>query len=156
MPLGNGFPINENIELLIGGGIGVPPLLGMAKKLNEQGIRPKIVLGFLNKNNIILEDEFSQFGDLYICTDDGSYGFCGLVTDKIKELGLEDYKYAACGPLPMEKALAKTMNSSGFVSLEARMGCGFGACMGCSIKTKTGNKRVCKEGPVFNSEDLLW
>ena len=155
LPLGNGFNI-ENLELLVGGGIGVPPLLGVAKTLNKIGVRPKIVLGFLTKEEVILEDEFKQYGDVYISTDDGSYGDKGLVTDTIIKNGLANQRFATCGPLPMEKALVNTMNVEGLVSLEARMGCGFGACMGCSIKTKNGNKRICKDGPVFNSEELLW
>lgn len=134
----------------------MPPLLGVCKALNAQGIRPKIVLGFLSKDEVILEDEFKELGELFITTDDGSYGTKGLVTDIVKKEGLEVFPYACCGPLPMERALHKEMKSNGLISLEARMGCGFGACMGCSIETKNGPKRICKDGPVFRSEELLW
>ena len=156
MPLGNGFELTGEEQLVVGGGIGVPPLLGVCKELNAMGVRPKIVLGFLTKEDVILEKEFSELGDLTVATDDGSYGAKGLVTDIIKKEGFADLPYIACGPLPMEKALVKTMKSQGKLSLEARMGCGFGACMGCSIETKNGPKRICKDGPVFESEELLW
>ena len=156
MPLGNGFELTGEEQLVVGGGIGCPPLLGACKKLNELGVRPKIVLGALNKDEVILEEEFQNFGDVFITTDDGSYGTKGLVTDIIKKEGFEELNYIACGPLPMEKALVKTIKAPGKLSLEARMGCGFGACMGCSIETKNGPKRICKDGPVFESEELLW
>ena len=156
MPLGNGFDLSGKEQLVVGGGIGCPPLLGACRKLNEIGVRPKIVLGALSKDEVILEDEFKNFGEVFVTTDDGSYGTKGLVTDIIKQNKLEDLNYIACGPLPMEKALVKTMKAPGKLSLEARMGCGFGACMGCSIETKNGPKRICKDGPVFESEELLW
>lgn len=156
LPLGNGFDANKETTLLVGGGIGVPPLLGLAKTLSKNGLKPKVVLGFLTKDEVILEDEFKQYANIYICTDDGSYGDLGLVTDIITKEKLHECCYAACGPLPMEKALFKAMRASGQLSLEARMGCGFGACVGCTIETKKGHKRICKDGPVFNSEDLLW
>lgn len=156
LPLGNGFDTNQDIKLIVGGGIGVPPLLGLAKEINKNGIKPKIVLGFLTKEEIILENEFKKYGEVYICTDDGTYGQKGLVTDYINTINGNDLPFATCGPLPMEKAIFNVMNAPGLISLEARMGCGFGACMGCSIETKSGNKRVCKEGPVFKSEDLVW
>ena len=156
LPLGNGFALTGEERLVVGGGIGVPPLLGVCKALNALGVTPKIVLGFLSKDDIILEDEFKELGDLTVTTDDGSYGTKGLVTDIIKKEGLSDLRYATCGPLPMEKALHREMKADGLVSLEARMGCGFGACMGCSIETNNGPKRICKDGPVFESEELLW
>ena len=134
----------------------MPPLLGVCKALNSMGVKPKIVLGFLSKDEVILENEFKELGNLTVATDDGSYGAKGLVTDIIKEEGLTELRYAACGPLPMEKALHREMKADGLISLEARMGCGFGACMGCSIETKGGPKRICKDGPVFESEELLW
>ena len=156
MPLGNGFALTGEEQLVVGGGIGVPPLLGVCKALNDLGVRPKIVLGFQSKDAVILENEFSKLGDLTVTTDDGSYGIKGLVTDVIKKEDLTGLRYIACGALLMEKALVKTMKAPGKLSLEARMGFGFGACMGCSIETKNGPKRVCKEGPVFESEELLW
>lgn len=155
MPLGHGFNLFGQ-KLVVGGGIGCPPLFSVCKALNAQRIRPKIILGFKTKDEVILEDDFKNFGDVIIATDDGSYGTKGLVTDIIKSEGLEKLPYVACGPLPMEKALFATMESRGLISLETRMGCGFGACMGCSIETKEGPKRICKDGPVFGSEDLLW
>lgn len=156
MPLGNGFALTGEEQLVVGGGIGCPPLLGVCKALNAKGIRPKIVLGFLSKSDVILENEFAQRGDLTVATDDGSYGEKGLVTDVIKNENFANLRFAACGPLPMEKALKSLMKAEGLISLEARMGCGFGACMGCSIETKNGPKRICKDGPVFESEELLW
>ena len=156
MPLGNGFQLTGKEELVVGGGIGCPPLLGVCKELNALGVRPKIVLGFLTKDDVILEKEFSELGDLTIATDDGTYGDKGLVTDIVKNKGFAYLRFAICGPLPMEKALKNVMKSSGLVSVEARMGCGYGACMGCSIETKSGPKRICKDGPVFESEELLW
>lgn len=154
--LGNGFALSGQEQLVVGGGIGVPPLLGVCKALNSKGIQPKIVLGFLTKEDVILEKEFSELGDLTVATDDGSYGTKGLVTDIIINEDLAGLQYVACGPLPMEKALKRLMNATGKLSLEARLGCGHGACMGCSIETKNGPKRICKEGPVFESEELLW
>lgn len=156
MPLGNGFELTGEEQLVVGGGIGCPPLLGACRKLYELGVRPKIVLGALSKDEVILEDEFKEYGDVYISTDDGSYGEPGLVTDIIKKESFTNLPYIACGPLPMEKAIVKTMKSQGKLSLEAHMGCGFGSCMGCSIETKGGPKRICKDGPVFESEELLW
>lgn len=156
LPLGNGFALTGKEQLVVGGGIGVPPLLGVCKELNKLGVRPNIILGFLSKEDVILEKEFSELGNLIIATDDGSYGARGLVTDIITKENLANQRFAACGPLPMEKALVKTMQATGKLSLEARMGCGFGACMGCSIETKNGPKRICKDGPVFESEELLW
>ena len=156
LPLGNGFALTGKEELVVGGGIGCPPLLGVCKELNKLGVKPKIILGFLTKDDVILEKEFSELGDLMVATDDGSYGTKGLVTDIVKKEGFANLRFVACGPLPMEKALINTMEATGKLSLEARMGCGFGACMGCSIETKNGPKRICKDGPVFESEELLW
>lgn len=156
LPLGNGFALTGEEQLVVGGGIGVPPLLGVCKELNKLGVKPKIVLGFLSKDEVVLEKEFSKHGELQVATDDGSYGAKGLVTDIVKKEGFANLRFVACGPLPMEKALFREMKSCGLISLEARMGCGFGACMGCSIETKNGPKRICKDGPVFESEELLW
>ncbi len=156
--LGNGYDtskMNQEV-LLVGGGVGVPPMYGLAKRLISQGRTVKVVLGYNSKSDVFYEDEFNKLGcETYVCTVDGSYGTKGMVTDVIKEKGYEETQYCACGPLPMLKALKK-LCKFGYMSLEARMGCGFGACMGCSIQTKYGTKRVCKEGPVFESEELLW
>lgn len=155
--LGNGYDLTVSGDkpLLVGGGVGVPPLYLLAKKLIEKGAKPAVVLGFNTKSEIFYENEFKAIGaDVYVATADGSYGVKGFVTDVIKNL---DYTYFyACGPMPMFKAMEKTVSSSGQYSFEARMGCGFGACMGCSIMTANGSKRVCKEGPVFKREEVIW
>lgn len=154
--LGNGFEIKKNIKpLLVGGGIGIAPLVALAKKYNELGIRPKLVYGARGKDDLVILDILNELCDVTLCTDDGSMGFHGNVVDCIKGANLEfDYFYA-CGPYRMLEALAKNFEA-GCVSLEARMGCGFGACMGCSIKTTNGPKRVCKEGPVFDSKEVIF
>lgn len=156
--LGNGFNTNciGETPLIIGGGVGTPPLYKLCKKLLENGKKPTVVLGFASKEDIFYEEEFKKLGvEVYISTVDGSYGTKGFVTDIIKDL--KDYTYFyACGPMPMLKAISNAIQVDGELSLEARMGCGFGACMGCTIKTKKGYKRVCKEGPVFKKEELLW
>ena len=156
--LGNGFDTSKADEVvLVGGGVGVPPLYGCAKTLLKEGKKVSVVLGFNKQNEIFCKDEFEALGvDTYICTLDGSVGTKGFVTDGLKEHGLLDTFYMACGPLPMLKALHKTSHASGLLSFEERMGCGFGACMGCSMETANGPKRVCKEGPVFESEEILW
>ena len=155
--LGNGYDLTLSGDrpLLVGGGVGVPPLFLLAKKLIEKGAKPAVVLGFNTKSEIFYENEFKAIGaDVYVATADGSYGVKGFVTDVIKNL---DYTYFyACGPMPMFKAMEKTVKTSGQYSFEARMGCGFGACMGCSIMTANGSKRVCKEGPVFKREEVIW
>ena len=156
--LGNGFNINCTGEtpLIIGGGVGTPPLYRLCKNLLQKGKKPTVVLGFASKEDVFYEEEFKNLGvDVYISTVDGSYGTKGFVTDIIKDL--KDYTYFyACGPMPMLKAISKEIQVDGQLSLEERMGCGFGACMGCTIKTKNGYKRVCKEGPVFRKEELIW
>ena len=154
--LGNGYDLNveeENI-LLLGGGVGIPPLYYLAKELRKKGKNLSVVLGFNTKEEIFYEEEFRKLGcEVKVTTADGSYGIRGFVTDAIGE----NYGYFyACGPLPMLKAVYHQCKTAGEFSLEERMGCGFGACMGCSIKTKEGFKRVCKEGPVFKKEELLW
>ena len=156
LELGNGYDLSLAGEhpLLAGGGVGVPPLYYLAKELNRQGIRPSVVLGFNTASERFYEEQFKAIcDDVKVTTVDGSYGIKGFVTDA---LPAECTQFYACGPLPMLKALYKGLSADGQFSLEERMGCGFGACMGCSIKTKTGNKRVCKDGPVFRKEDLLW
>ena len=156
LELGNGYDLSPAGErpLLVGGGVGVPPLYYLAKELNKQGARPSVVLGFNTASERFYEEQFKAVcDDVKVTTADGSYGIRGFVTDA---LPAECTQFYACGPLPMLKALYKALPADGQFSLEERMGCGFGACMGCSIKTKTGNKRVCKDGPVFRKEDLLW
>ena len=152
--LGNGFCV-ENCQgraLLVGGGVGVPPLYRLAKELDN----PVVVLGFNSKEDVFYEEEFKKITpDVYVSTADGSYGERGFVTDIIKKLDNYSYTYA-CGPEPMLKALYECTSVPGEYSFEERMGCGFGACMGCSCKTKYGNKRICKEGPVLLKEEIIW
>lgn len=155
--LGNGYDLAPSGErpLLVGGGVGVPPLYYLAEKLIEKGVKPVVVIGFNTREEVFLREEFASLGlEVYVATADGSEGVKGFVTDVIKDL---DYThFYACGPMPMFKAMEKTVKTDGQYSFEARMGCGFGACMGCSIMTKNGSKRVCKEGPVFKREEVIW
>ena len=154
--LGNGYDLTLSGDkpLLIGGGVGVPPMYGAAKKLVELGIKPKVILGFNVKDEIFYEEEFKALGcDVTVTTVDGSYGVKGFVTNALPE----EYSYFyTCGPEPTLKAVYKATATSGQMSFEERMGCGFGACMGCSCKTITGYKRICKEGPVMKKEEILW
>ncbi|MGN0457394.1 MAG: dihydroorotate dehydrogenase electron transfer subunit [Eubacterium sp.] len=154
--LGNGYDISKSTKpLLIGGGVGVPPMYNLAKALINTGQKPVVVLGFNTKSEIFYEEEFKALGcDTYVTTADGSYGIKGFVTDAINSLDY-DYFYT-CGPLPMFKAVYNATKTSGQFSFEERMGCGFGACMGCSCKTKYGNKRICKDGPVLVKEEIIW
>lgn len=152
--LGNGFSVNNDAKrpLLVGGGVGVPPLYALAKKLKN----PVIVLGFNSSGDMFFEEEFKAISDeVYISTADGSFGEKGFVTDVISKLNGYDYTYA-CGPEPMLKALYNAVTVPGEYSFEERMGCGFGACMGCSCKTKYGSKRICKDGPVLLKEEIIW
>ncbi len=155
--LGNGYDLSLSGDkpVLLGGGVGVPPMYLLAKRLLKEGKKPTIILGFNTAEEIFYEQEFKVLGlDVFVTTVDGSYGKKGFVTDKLKEL---DYTYFyTCGPEPMLKAIFNTAKTSGQLSFEERMGCGFGACMGCSCKTITGNKRICKEGPVLVKEEILW
>lgn len=154
--LGNGYDLSLSGDkpLLIGGGVGVPPMFLLAKRLIEQGKKVEVVLGFNTKSEIFYEQEFKDLGcSVVVATVDGSYGVKGFVTDAYPS----EYSYFyACGPEPMLKAVYKTSLTSGQMSFEKRMGCGFGACMGCSCKTITGNKRICKEGPVMKKEEIIW
>lgn len=153
--LGNGYTI-ENAErpLLIGGGVGVPPLYNLCKKLIDANQSPTVILGFNTKNEIFYEQEFKALGaNVKITTVDGSYGVKGFVTDAFPDN--YDYFYT-CGPMPMFKAIENKAVTSGQFSFEERMGCGFGACMGCSCKTKYGSKRICKDGPVLVREEIVW
>ena len=155
--LGNGYDLTLTGDkpLLIGGGVGVPPMYNLAKVLKSQGKDVTVILGFNTKSEIFYEEEFKKLGcDVTVTTVDGSYGIQGFVTTALETM---DYTYFyTCGPEPMLKAIYKASNTSGQMSFEERMGCGFGACMGCSCKTLTGNKRICKEGPVMKKEEILW
>ena len=157
--LGNGFSTDNDAKrpLLVGGGVGVPPMYNLCKRLQGEGKRPIVILGFNTAAEIFYADEFRALGvDVYVSTADGSEGTKGFVTDVIREKALEfDYLYT-CGPLPMLKALYDATESPAEFSFEERMGCGFGACMGCSCKTKYGNKRICKDGPVLKREEIIW
>lgn len=157
--LGNGFNTENEAQspLLVGGGVGVPPLYNLAKRLISEGKRPIVVLGFNTASEIFYEEEFKALGiDVYCSTADGSHGVKGFVTDVIRQKSLTfDYLYT-CGPLPMLKALYDATEVDGEFSFEERMGCGFGACMGCTCKTKYGNKRICKDGPVLKREEIIW
>jgi dihydroorotate dehydrogenase electron transfer subunit len=156
--LGNGFNKTRSGKspLLVGGGVGTPPMYRLCKELIDEGKSPIVVLGFNSKEDVFFEDEFKKLGaDVYISTVDGSYGTKGFVTDVIKDLENYTYHYA-CGPLPMLKALYNTAEGDGEYSFEERMGCGFGACMGCTVKVKDGFKRVCKDGPVLKKEEIVW
>ncbi|MBQ7160701.1 MAG: dihydroorotate dehydrogenase electron transfer subunit [Clostridia bacterium] len=154
--LGNGYDLSKSGEkpLLIGGGAGVPPLYMLAKKLVEAGKRPFAVLGFNTADEVFFEKEFSDLGcAVTVTTTDGSRGVKGFVTDALP--AGYDYFYT-CGPEPMLRAVYKAARTSGQFSFEERMGCGFGACMGCSCRTVTGYKRICKDGPVLEKEEILW
>ena len=154
--LGNGYDETKAGErvLLLGGGVGVPPLYLLAKNLLKAGKTVSVVLGFNKADEIFFEDEFKALGaTVTVATADGSYGKKGFATDALPET--YDYFYT-CGPEPMLKAVYKATNTSGQFSFEERMGCGFGACMGCSCKTITGYKRICKDGPVLEKEEILW
>ncbi len=154
--LGNGFDTSAagDAPLLIGGGVGTPPMYGLAKKLIAEGKKPKVILGFNTASEIFFEKEFRALGcDVAVTTVDGSCGVKGFVTDALPE-GFS--YYYACGPMPMLRAVYRAAETSGQMSFEERMGCGFGACMGCSVKTVNGYKRVCKDGPVLLKEEILW
>ncbi len=155
--LGNGFNTNESGEkpVLIGGGVGVPPMFKLAKELIAEGKDVSVILGFNKEEEIFYKEEFENIGaKTYVTTVDGSVGTKGFVTDVLKDL---DYSYIyTCGPEPMLKAVYNTAKTSGQFSFEERMGCGFGVCMGCSCKTKYGNKRICMDGPVLRKEEIIW
>ena len=153
--LGNGFNLKKAKKpLLVAGGIGIAPLIGLAKRFNELGIKPTLVYGAAKEADLVLIDELKNYTDLYLTTDDGSKGFKGNPVLFLKENKIDYDYYYACGPQVMLKYLA-LHDQNGCVSLEARMGCGFGACMGCSIQTTNGPKRVCKEGPVFEASEVI-
>ena len=156
--LGNGYDMAKSGDtpLLVGGGVGIPPLYGLARRLMEQGKHPAAVLGFNRAEDVFLKDAFASLGvPVTLCTADGSLGVPGFVTDGMKQVS--DYSCVyTCGPEAMLKAVYTESRTSGQFSFEERMGCGFGACMGCSCKTKYGYKRICKDGPVLEKEEIVW
>ena len=157
--LGNGFDADVECQkpLLVGGGVGVPPLYRLAKELIARGRKVSVVLGFNTAKEVFYAEEFRSLGaDVYVSTADGSVGTKGFVTDAIRENGVDFDFFYSCGPLPMLKALCDCTDVKGELSFEERMGCGFGACMGCSCKTLAGNKRICKDGPVMKREEIIW
>lgn len=156
--LGNGYDLSKSGEapLLIGGGVGVPPLFLLAKKLVKEGKTPTAILGFNSADEIFLKDEFEAIGvKTFIATADGSVGTRGFVTDVMKNTDIYTYFYT-CGPEPMLRAVYGESKTDGEFSFEERMGCGFGACVGCTCKTKYGNKRICRDGPVLSKEEIIW
>lgn len=155
--LGNGYQIMEGIKtpLLIGGGVGVPPMFALCKALLKAGQKPTVLLGFNTEEDVFYAAEFAALGvETIITTADGSCGKRGFVTDALSAISY-DYFYT-CGPEAMLRAVYNATDKSGQMSFEERMGCGFGACMGCSCKTKYGNKRICKDGPVLVKEEIIW
>ena len=155
--LGNGYDTSLSGEkpLLLGGGVGVPPLYNLCKKLVAEGKKPTVILGFNSADDVFYENEFKALGaNVFVTTADGSYGIKGFVTDAMA--GVDYSFFYTCGPEPMLKAIYNVSTTSGQLSFEERMGCGFGACMGCSCKTKYGNKRICKDGPVLIKEEIIW
>ncbi len=155
--LGNGYQteLSGNKPLLLGGGVGIPPLYLLAKKLLAQGKEVTVILGFNTAKEIFYEEDFRALGaNVFVTTVDGSYGIQGFVTDAMKNVSYTHFY--TCGPEPMLKAIYGASQTSGQFSFEERMGCGFGACMGCSCQTITGYKRICKEGPVLMKEEILW
>ena len=156
--LGNGYDTEKSGEtaLLIGGGAGVPPVYGLAKRLIAEGKKVKVILGFNTAEEVFYEENFKAIGaETYVTTVDGSHGIKGFVTNAFEAVGEYTHTYS-CGPEPMLKAVYNASKTSGQYSFEERMGCGFGACMGCSCKTKYGNKRICKDGPVLTKEEIIW
>ena len=156
--LGNGYDLSKSGEepMLIGGGVGVPPLYMCAKKLIAEGKKVTVILGFNTAEEVFYKEEFEALGArVLIATADGSVGVKGFVTNAMAEV--ENYSYFyTCGPEPMLKAVYNATATSGEFSFEERMGCGFGACVGCTCKTKYGNKRICKDGPVLVKEEIIW
>ena len=154
--LGNGFDAGKSGDrpLLIGGGVGVPPLYNLAKKLKDEGKSVTVILGFNTSDEVFLKEEFEKIATVYLTTADGSEGQKGFVTDAMDGI---DYDYIyTCGPQAMLRAVYDKAKTGGQFSFEERMGCGFGACMGCSCKTKYGAKRICKDGPVLEKEEIIW
>ena len=155
--LGNGYDLTTagDRPLLIGGGAGVPPMYMLCKKLIAEGKKCTVILGFGSKDEVFFEEEFKALGaEVLVTTVDGSYGIRGFVTDAMD--GVDYTHFYTCGPEPMLKAIYNKSTTSGQFSFEERMGCGFGACMGCSCETKYGNKRICRDGPVLVKEEIIW
>lgn len=155
--LGNGYDTSKSGEnpLLIGGGVGVPPMYNLAKKLISEGKKVTVVLGFNSSVDVFYKKEFEELGaSVIVATADGTLGIKGFVTDAME--GIEYSYFYTCGPEVMFRAIENIVKTSGQYSFEERMGCGFGACMGCSCKTKYGNKRICKDGPVLEREEIIW
>ena len=157
--LGNGFDTDNasTKPLLVGGGVGVPPMYNLCKRLIAEGKQPRVIIGFNTASEVFYLEEFRALGvEVYCATADGTMGDKGFVTDVIRQRAVEfDYLYT-CGPLPMLKTLYDATEVDGQYSFEERMGCGFGACMGCTCKTKYGNKRICKDGPILKREEIIW
>ena len=156
--LGNGYDLSKSGEapLLIGGGVGIPPLYLLCRKLREAGRTVRVILGFNTASEVFYEERFRALGaETLVTTADGSYGIKGFVTAAIPQLSAPSFLYT-CGPEPMLQAVYEATECGGEYSFEERMGCGFGACMGCSCKTKYGNKRICKDGPVLEREEIIW
>ena len=157
MPLGNGYDLSRPIDTVIGGGMGIAPIYGLAKALVKAGQKVQVILGGRSTNELIYLDQFKALDvPLILTSDDGSIGIHGTVLDGIQTLNHPVGSWAACGPKPMMEALSHRLDAIGQVSLECRMGCGFGACMGCSIETTNGTQRVCTEGPIFDSGEVIW
>ncbi len=155
--LGNGYDLalSGDAPLLVGGGAGVPPMYLLCRKLVAMGKKVTVILGFGGRDEVFYEEKFAELGArVLVTTVDGSYGIKGFVTDALSDV--EYTHFYTCGPEPMLKALYSATSTGGSFSFEERMGCGFGACMGCSCKTVTGYKRICKEGPVLQKEEILW
>ena len=155
--LGNGYDLSltGHNPVLLGGGVGVPPMYLLCKRLIEEGKKPTVILGFNKQDEVFYENEFKALGcPVLVTTVDGSYGLKGFVTDALKDV--EYTHFCTCGPEPMLKAVYRASVTSGQLSFEERMGCGFGACMGCSCQTLTGYKRICKDGPVMLKEEIKW
>lgn len=155
--LGNGYDLTVSGDqpVLLGGGVGVPPMYLLCRKLVAEGKKPTVILGFNKHEEVFYEEQFKALGcPVLVTTVDGSYGIKGFVTDALKDV--EYTHFYTCGPEPMLKAVYRATNTSGQMSFEERMGCGFGACMGCSCKTLTGYKRICKDGPVMRKEEITW
>ncbi len=154
--LGNGFDSKKagQTPLLIGGGVGVPPMFALAKQLRQEGITPTVVLGFGSADEVFYKEQFENLGcSVTVCTIDGTIGTKGFVTDALPE---QFSHYFTCGPEAMLKAVHHACGDSGQLSFESRMACGFGACMGCSCEVKYGTKRICKDGPILLGEEIVW
>ena len=155
--LGNGFDTSRcgDKPLLIGGGVGLPPMIGLCRQLLAAGKHPTVLAGFNTADEVFLQDAVEKIGAPFVlATMDGSAGVKGLVTDEMKDLDFTDV--CACGPLPMLKAIMNASDKPALLSFEERMGCGFGACMGCTVKVKGGYKRICKDGPILDREEVIW